>query len=337
MTTEEKHKAVGRAIAEIKKSYKLPEDTMVITTADKLEPVEKISSGIVSLDLAMEGGYDCGRFSVISGQVSCGKSTLCLMLIANAQKIGKTCVLVDAEHRFAPKWAATQGVSLSELQLITPQGVSAEVVLDTFLKLCKERAADLVVVDSITSLAGAQEQERTMEQETMGLAPKILSKFFRKAVGITFRSGVCGVLVTQHRDTMSPYAKKIDGVPGGHAIKHYAQHILNTTSKGAVDDGFTIGIEVLKATGPGQSTRVDIPFKYGIGVNVVADMVDVCIKKGMIEQGGGGFYTVKKEITGGDEERIRGQESLLGWFQDRGLEGRLRELLVGSNETLQVQ
>lgn len=334
-TLATKHKAVNRAVNTIKKRYDLDCNSMVIAMASDLDPPEKISTGIIGIDAAMDGGFSTGRFFILSGQVGSGKTTLAYNLCGSAQKVGKTVVFINAEERFEPEWAEQQGVDIESLIVISPRaGTSAEAVLDIFIEIAKDRAADLIVIDSVTSLSGHEEMEKQMDASTMALTPRILSKFFRKAVGITAAAKVCGVFITQVRETMSVYSKKLDSITGGNALKHYAHYILNTsaTSYGSSgfltkDEGFIMNVEFLKATGKGHGTKVKLDFKYDEGILPYSDALNAAIAKNIITLTETGTYIIPSTITGGDELKVRGFAKTVNTIKEKGWLNLLHKLV----------
>ena len=136
LSPKEKQKRVDKALADLRKKYKTDKDSVIITTASELKPREKIPFGVPSLDLVTNGGLDMGRYTTMFGGMGTAKSTLAYKLIASAQKMGFTPLLIDAEHRFSPEWAACNGVNINELQHIEPdEDASAEQILDLYIDI----------------------------------------------------------------------------------------------------------------------------------------------------------------------------------------------------------
>ncbi len=309
---------VDNVVRVIQKKYGLPEDTLVITRGSMILPPVRIPTGILSLDTLMNGGFPMGMFSTIYGDVSTCKTTLAYMTIAEAQRMGLVAVYINAEARYNEEWAAAQGVDTEELYIINPEGASAEQILDAYIAMVKERAVDLVVIDSLNMLAPSSEQKRTMSEDTMALTARILSKFFRKSTGLTSKGGTCCLFIGQIRDTMSEYARKISSLSGGHALKHISQYILCTGRKLPKEggylsrkDGFVWTEDAVKTTGPGEGTRLEYDFRYTPGVDKDADVLTTALAMEVIHKGGGGYYIIPTTVTGTEEVRIRGYSNLV--------------------------
>lgn len=318
MNPEEKRTEVDKVVRTIQKKYGLPEDTLVIARASDLPIRGRIPTGILSLDNLLRGGFPMGQFSTVFGCESTCKTTLSYMTIAEAQKMGLVPIYINAEHKFDPEWAQVQGVDLPSLGIISPEGASAEQILDCYIEVVKEYAADLVVIDSVSALSPGAEQDRTMAEDTMALVARILSKFFRKGTGLTSKGNTCCLFIGQTRDTLSPYASKLSSLAGGHALKHMNQFILCTGRKTPQsgnnvtrDTGFIWTIDALKTTGPGEGTRLEYEFKYGMGVDKNSDIINLAISSGILDKGGGGNYTLSPQITSGEEVKVRGYPALV--------------------------
>lgn len=216
-----------KVIAEANRKY----GKNTIVTADSLPDVERIPIGIKALDDLIGGGIPCGRFSIVWGGKSCGKSTAILNLIASAQKLGKICALIDAEASFDKSWAVKQGVKLEELVLM--QGyATAEDALDNFIDLMKSKSVDLLVIDSVSALSPKGEQEtakgkeKSIADDEMALMARKLSKFFRISTGYVARANCAIVLIGQTRTNLGGFVA-FESLAGGNALAHYASLILN--------------------------------------------------------------------------------------------------------------
>jgi len=176
------------------------------------------------------GGVPCGQFTTIWGGSACGKSSIVLDLIAEAQKRGLTCVYCDLEHSYDPKWAAKHGVDASKL--VYGDFGSAEEPMDALIAFCKAQVADLIIVDSIQGLSpkGEQEEksgkEKSVQDDTMALLARKLSQFFRMSAGLVSQSNTAVVLVGQTRMDLGSFIK-LETLSGGHALLHWSSIILH--------------------------------------------------------------------------------------------------------------
>ena len=256
--------SVNAAVGVLNRKYGTTGKLAVMKASD-MPDRERVPSGIYSLDRAMDGGPPFGQFTVVAGQIGSGKSTLCYKYIGSAQTMGKRTTYLDAENRFNKAWAQKQGVDLDKLVLIQPTGsTTAEDMLQFLLDRTKDGSTDLIVLDSVSALSPRREFENDIEKESMALAPALLSKFFRMVVGAAGSAnggkGVCGLFVTQYRETLNMYATGLGKVPGGNALKSYAQYILACSARSPKEDnritketGFVMSVQLLKMAG---STRV---------------------------------------------------------------------------------
>jgi len=349
---EEKRASVESAVRKIQKKYGDGRGGLMIGMASDIPPTEYISSGLLSLDRVMNGGFPRGHFNVVYGAVGSGKTTLVCMTIAEAQREGLECIYISAEARFSPEWAEHLGVDLTRLHVL-PQGehISAEEILDVYIGVAEARAADLIVVDSVSALSPMEELDKAMNEGSMALTPRVLSKFFRKATGVNYAAGICGILVAQTRDTLDMYPRKLDSLTGGHALKHYSQYIIQTSRKNAKEgvnivsknDGFVITLDMAKATGPGEGRRLEYEFirattagLSGSGIDTDLDIISIAIEMGIIEKPSSGMYTIPNSISGEDAEealKIRGYSKMMKYILADGRIDRIKELVCGSMPT----
>jgi recombination protein RecA len=318
-TKEAKRASVAATVNKINKKYADAGRLLIIKASEVVEPI-RIPTGIFSLDTALDGGFPCGRWSIVAGRLQSGKSTMCFRAIANAQKMGLRALYINTEARFKKEWAAKQGVNLDELMLVQlEKETSAEDIAQCYIDSAMNDVADLIIIDSMTAMSPNREMNNPMDQESMGLAPQVFSKFFRKATPPTTaannRRGVCAILVAQYRDTMDKYAKAIANIPGGNAKNSYANYVLmcNNLSPAAgvnrvtKDTGFVMGINMLKTDNVNRG-KIRLEFIDGVGIDVTSDIIDSAIRLGVIEKQGGGYYQFKNEL--GELVRVRSVKSL---------------------------
>ena len=172
----------------------------VIMMSDKpLSNVSVISTTCCVLDRILGvGGIPRGRITEISGPESSGKTTICLHLIAQAQKMGLKCAIIDTEHSLDVQYAQNLGVNVEELIFCQPE--YAEIGLEVATQLADSKEVGLIIIDSIAGLLPKAEMEGSMEDQQMGLVPRILNKYLRKNTGIIRENNVALVVTNQLRD-----------------------------------------------------------------------------------------------------------------------------------------
>ena len=185
----------SQLINELNKNY--GENTVTILSSENKAKVERVSTGILSLDFITGGGFPQGRIVEIYGQESSGKSTICLHFIAEAQKVGKKCMYIDTEHAFDPIYAENLGVNTKELIFAQPDyGEQALEILNKFLDSGK---VGVVIVDSVAALVPKAELDGEMGESKMGLHARLMSQALRKITPITNKTGAIVVFINQLR------------------------------------------------------------------------------------------------------------------------------------------
>ena len=177
------------------------------------------------------GGLPGGKFSVIWGNKSSGKTTACYSVVANAQRDGKVCLWADFERSYSPVWAAAQGVDPDAL-IVCPAFEDAESAMDTIMKLISTKAVDVVVIDSIQGMSPIGEQEtkkgveKSLADDTMALIAKKLSQFFRMSAFQVWESDVTFILIGQTRVNLGGFIA-LDKLSGGNALEHWSSFTMH--------------------------------------------------------------------------------------------------------------
>lgn len=207
---------LSKAIAEINKKYP---DTPVLT-GKSLEDykIDKLKTGSIWLDFALDGGFPQGRTVELYGPPSSGKTMIALKTIVNAQKENKTCVFIDAEQAFDPQHAKKLGVDLDKLHVISESG--GERVINMILKLLEQKP-DIIVVDSVASLVPESEEEEPVEKQSMALQARLMSKALRLLTGAAARSNTLIIFINQIREQVGAYGNP-EVTSGGRALSFYA-------------------------------------------------------------------------------------------------------------------
>jgi recombination protein RecA len=283
MSKEEKLELLKGELGLINKKYKKE----VLTFGHK-HITSRIPFKSDALNIITSGGVPTGRFSVIWGGKGCTKTTQCYDLVANAQKMDKTCLWVDFERSFDKDWATLQGVNVDEL-IMAPIFDNAEVAMDTIISLTKTKAIDLIILDSVQGLSPVGEQEtkkgveKSLTDDTMALLARKLSQFFRMSSAKVYESDCTVVLIGQTRMDLGGFIT-FEKLSGGHALEHWSSMTIQLRRGAKVDapkqrvknedgsteevlTGFNVVAKVNKSkVGPDENKECHITFKYGIGI-----------------------------------------------------------------------
>lgn len=310
---KEEKPSIDDALKKLRKQYGegaiLFEDTLP-------EKVDTIPSGSYALDYVLGGGLPRGRLIEIFGQESSGKSTLCSFIIAQVQKRGGKCVYIDAEQAFDAEYAGKIGVDTKKLYLA--QVGTLEEGMDVIRAFVSTNDIDLIVVDSVAALAPKDEIEREeMLKDTMGLQARKLGTSLRILSPMIGKSKTIVIFINQTRDKIGIVYGNPETTPGGKALKFFSSVRLNVRKgeKYLGKDDEQIGNEI---TITAVKNKVAPPFRkrsislyYGTGIDLVTDMFDEAVLRGVIEKTGN-TYSYKEEKLG------VGREAALKAYKDAG-------------------
>lgn len=294
-----KEKALAAALAQIDRQFG---KGSIMKMGDRSAlNVATVSTGSLGLDVALGvGGFPYGRICEIYGPESSGKTTLTLSVIAQAQKTGKTCAFIDAEHALDPIYAEKLGVNIDEL--IVSQPDTGEQALEICDMLTRSGAVDVIVIDSVAALVPKAEIEGEVGDSHMGLAARMMSQAMRKLTGNIKNNNVLVIFINQIRMKIGVMFGNPETTTGGNALKFYASVRLDIRRIGAVKEGEEV---------VGSETRVKVvknkvapPFKqaefqilYGQGINLQGEIIDLGVKLGLIEKAGA-WYSYKGDKIG---------------------------------------
>lgn len=330
---ENKQKALAAALGQIEKQF--GKGSIMRLGDNRSMDVETISTGSLSLDIALGvGGLPMGRIVEIFGPESSGKTTLTLEVIAAAQRQGKTCAFIDAEHALDPIYAHKLGVNIDELLVSQPD--TGEQALEICDALARSGAVDVMVIDSVAALTPKAEIEGEMGDSHMGLQARMLSQAMRKLTGNLKQSNCLAIFINQIRMKIGIMFGNPETTTGGNALKFYASVRLDIRRTGAIKDGEEIignetRIKVVK-------NKVAAPFKeantqilYGKGFNRFGELVDLGVKCKLIEKAGA-WYSYNGDKIG------QGKANACKYIEENShlaeeLESKLRKLLL-SPETV---
>ena len=201
-----------------------------------VEKVDVIPSGSLNLDLALGiGGYPKGRVVEIYGPESSGKTTLAIHAIAECQKQGGICAIVDAEHAFDKFYAENLGVDTENLLISQPD--NGEQALEIADNLIRSGAIDLIVIDSVAALTPRAEIEGEMSDSSVGLQARLMSKALRKLTGTISKTGCCCIFINQLREKIGVMFGNPETTTGGNALKFYSSVRLDIRRSTQIKDG----------------------------------------------------------------------------------------------------
>ncbi len=305
----EKAKAIELAIAQIEKNF--GKGSIMKMGEIGKSPIETISTGSISLDVALGGGIPRGRIVEIFGPESSGKTTLSLHILAEAQKNGGTVGFIDAEHALDPEYAKRIGVNIDELVLSQPD--SGEQALDIVETLVRSNALDVVVVDSVAALVPKAEIDGDMGDSHMGLQARLMSQALRKLTAVVSKSKTTVIFLNQLRMKIGIMFGNPETTTGGQALKFYASIRMDIRACGKIEDPASVEKELI-----GNHVRVKIvknkmapPFKvaefdimFNKGISFEGDLLDLATKYNVARKSGA-FYTYKETKLGQGRENAK--------------------------------
>ena len=269
--------------------------------------VPTISTGSMALDIATGiGGVPRGRIIEIYGPESSGKTTLCLHVIANAQKAGGTCAFIDTEHALDPRYARIIGVDTDNLLVSQPD--CGEDALNIAETLVRSNAIDVVIVDSVAALVPKAEIEGEMGDQHVGLQARLMSQALRKLTAIVSKTNTCMIFTNQIREKIGVMFGNPETTTGGRALKFYASMRMEIRRTGVIKapDGKTLGNKVKvklaknKLAAPFQECEFDVMFNEGI--SKAGSILAVALDMKIIEKRGSWFSFGDMQIAQGAEQ-----------------------------------
>jgi|UniRef100_A0A7C3WWX8 recombination protein RecA len=301
MTDVNRIKILNDTIASIEKMF--GKGSIMRLGESKIEKIESISTGCISLDYALGvGGIPRGRIIEIFGPQSGGKTTISLHILAECQKSGGVAAFIDAEHSLSVDYAKSIGVNVDSLLLSQPD--YGEQALEIVEALIRSGAIDAIVVDSVAALTPKDELEGNMGDLQVALQARLMSQALRKLVALTSKSKACLIFINQLRDNIGQMWGNAEVTPGGNALKFYSSIRIDVRRISSIKQGDSVlgnktRIKIVKnkVAPPFKEITVDIIF--GKGIDYIQDIIDLSISYDLIKKIGGGWYIFKdKKVQG---------------------------------------
>ena len=296
---DNKSRALSAALGQIEKQF--GKGTIMRLGDNQAMDIESVSTGSLTIDIALGiGGLPCGRVVEIYGPESSGKTTLTLQVIAEAQKKGKTCAFVDAEHALDPVYAAKLGVNVEELLVSQPD--TGEQALEICDMLVRSGAVDVVIVDSVAALTPKAEIEGDMGDSHVGLQARLMSQALRKLTGNIKRSNTLCIFINQIRMKIGVMFGNPETTTGGNALKFYSSVRLDIRRIGAVKEGDEVvgnetRVKVVKNKVAPPFKQAEFMIRYGEGISKEAELIDLGVQQKLVDKAGA-WYSYKGDRIG---------------------------------------
>ena len=327
MSTNEKAKALKLTMDKIEKDY--GKGSVMMMNEKSMEPMEVVSTGSIGLDSALGvGGFPKGRIIEIYGPESSGKTTIAIHVIAEAQKKGGMCAIIDAEHAFDSVYAKKLGVDVDNLLISQPD--YGEQALEIADRLILSGALDVVVIDSVAALVPKSELEGEMGDSKMGLHARLMSQALRKLTATISKTNTICIFINQLREKIGVMFGNPETTTGGNALKFYASIRLDIRRMSQIKDGEEavgnrVKVKVVKnkVAPPFRAAEFDIVF--GEGISKTGEIIDMGVELGIINKSGS-WFSYNTDKLG------QGRETVKQLMHDNPelaneIEGKIREKL----------
>jgi recombination protein RecA len=327
MAADDKLKVLKLALDKIEKDYG---KGSVMMLGDKQQvKIDVISTGSLGLDVALGvGGFPRGRVIEIYGPESSGKTTIAIHTIAEAQKKGGICAIIDAEHAFDASYARKLGVDVDNLIISQPD--YGEQALEIADRLISSGAVDVVVIDSVAALVPKSELEGEMGDSKMGLQARLMSQALRKLTATINRTGCCCIFINQLREKIGVMFGNPETTTGGNALKFYASVRLDIRRISQIKDGDTASgnrtrVKVVKNKVAPPFRQVEFDIIFGQGVSKVGEIIDMGVDLGILNKSCSWFSYGENKIG-------QGRDSVKQFLLDNPemmteVEGKIRTML----------
>ncbi len=302
---EVKNKIIEETISNIEKSF--GKGAIMRLGDGIINKVESIPTGALSLDRILGiGGIPRGRITEIYGPESSGKTTICLHVIAEAQKTGGIAAFIDAEHALDINYAKRLGVDTANLLLSQPDfGEQALEIADT---LVRSNAIDVIVIDSVAALVPRAEIEGEMGDSHMAVQARLMSQALRKLTGAISRSKTAVIFTNQLRSKIGVMFGNPETTTGGNALKFYASLRMDIRRVAQIKEGNDVvgnrtKIKIVKSKVAAPFKEVEFDILYNEGISKSGDLIDLGVDTGIIKKGGSWFTYGEDRFQGREQFR----------------------------------
>ena len=324
---DDKQKVLKLALDKIEKDF--GKGSVMMLGDKQQDKMEVISTGSLGLDVALGvGGFPRGRIIEIYGPESSGKTTIAIHTIAEAQKKGGICAIIDAEHAFDASYARKLGVDVDNLIISQPD--YGEQALEIADRLISSGAVDVVVIDSVAALVPKGELEGEMGDSKMGLQARLMSQALRKLTATINRTGCCCIFINQLREKIGVMFGNPETTTGGNALKFYASVRLDIRRISQIKDGDVASgnrtrVKVVKNKVSPPFRQVEFDIIFGEGISKVGEIIDMGVDLGILNKSGSWFSYNDSKIG-------QGRDAVKQFLQDNPemmeeVEGRIRAAL----------
>lgn len=332
MAADDKLKVLKLALDKIEKDY--GKGSVMMLGDKQAVNIETISTGSLGLDVALGvGGFPRGRIIEIYGPESSGKTTIAIHTIAEAQKKGGICAIIDAEHAFDASYARKLGVDVDNLIISQPD--YGEQALEIADRLISSGALDVVVIDSVAALVPKGELEGEMGDSKMGLQARLMSQALRKLTATINRTGCCCIFINQLREKIGVMFGNPETTTGGNALKFYASVRLDIRRVSQIKDGDVASgnrtrVKVVKNKVAPPFRTVEFDIIFGQGISKIGEIIDMGVELGVLNKSGSWF-------SYGDAKIGQGRDAVKQFMHDNPemmeeVEGKIRAMLQPGEE-----